>query len=1046
MAGIDSDLIRGHIDTIILNILAEGDRYGYEICKEVENKSKGSYELKQPTLYSCLKRLESQGLISSYWEDSDIGGKRHYYKLTDEGRDTFKQSQDDWRRSREIIDNLISGSDGDENDSNLSNIGDAKSDENTANAFSGASNAVNGDNELGAAAEAEADNSATYDDGDATAANTNVDDGDATAANTNTNNGDAAAANTNVDNGDAAGDNASVTPYTDDEDYIDPAADDTMIFDEIDKEVAEQDSGFIPNDAEPKYINSQPDPAQENGFETEDSTILPFDETDLSAYCSHLVRNGDLQAKQDSIPATNDGADAQDDLISYAKAAAADSANGAEFTADNIDDTKGIEDNFGDTEDDAADAVTEAISTTDDDDIMALLGHTPTTFSARTSETREDDIAAENDEADHTGETNNDNANDAGSTDLTETNVSTAPTSQNAGLTDFGGAPMAQANTALNLDDASTQDNNSALSTQASEASITNEAFTTNANDASNANDATSQEDQFLAKFITGKYSEYNPDREEMAAELAVAHEAKAQDQGAQISSAVSEDNAEASQFVTSDAAEFNDADEFGDYGEETANIESFFDATETNVPQTDANDLSDLHLDNAATTDAASEYTFGSNPISPYSTINIDGESANNENGSSEYAADGNFGSQPTYNFDQSVYSPLGSNFGERKKANENDFTPRGVMNNFADKYDAPKPTGDDEVLLDFSTPAVDSDDEIVMDFSTNFGDDTNSTFGNARDDRDANDSTSNADDYSNAYAAGNDDDYNNSGDYGNDQEPEYSSFMNDLNDQGIDPKDVKPFENKVDLTAVYDKTGSSPISPLYTDSDTKRKLQEITGNTFNADLFGDQKTPEKNDLSVDETLDPSPIDANTTPKDLSLLKSDLNQEGINVRPYYRAVKEPVSSKTFIETNKIKMVRNWIVFFIQALLLGLTYLITSKLNLLDGTVLGTYIYFIVGAGVMLLIAFISTIKFWINPYKKVTAKYAPRISHLFALLFTVQFYVIIYCINLQFGFYSFTQTDYNHLNWIIPCVICLSPIIGSIVYQILYRSKNFHI
>lgn len=973
MAGIDSDLIRGHIDTIILNILAEGDRYGYEICKEVENKSKGSYELKQPTLYSCLKRLESQGLISSYWEDSDIGGKRHYYKLTDEGRDTFKQSQDDWRRSREIIDNLISGSDGDENDGNLSNIGDAKSD----------------------------------------------------------------------------GDNASVTPYTDDEDYIDPAADDTMIFDEIDKEVAEQDSGFIPNDAEPKYINSQPDPAQENGFETEDSTILPFDETDLSAYCSHLVRNGDLQAKQDSIPATNDGADAQDDLISYAKAAAADSANSAEFTADNIDnnidDTKGIEDNFDDTEDDAADAVTEAISTTDDDDIMALLGHTPTAFSARTSETREDDIAAENDEADDTGEANNDNSDDAGSTDLTEVNVSTAPTSQNAGLTDFGGAPMAQANTALNLDDASTQDNNSALSTQASEVSITNEAFTTNANDASNENDATSQEDQFLAKFITGKYSEYNPDREEMAAELAVAHEAKAQDQGAQISSAVSEDNAEASQFVTSDAAEFNDADEFGDYSEETANIESFFDATETNVPQTDANDLSDLHLDNAATTDAASEYTFGGNPISPYSTINIDGESANNENGSSEYAADGNFESQPTYNFDQSVYSPLGSNFGESKKADENDFTPRGVMNNFADKYDAPKPTGDDEVLLDFSTPAADSDDEIVMDFSTNFGDDTNSTFGNARDDSDANDSTSNTDDYSNAYAAGNDDDYNNSGDYGNDQEPEYSSFMNDLNDQGIDPKDVKPFENKVDLTAVYDKTGSNPISPLYTDSDTKRKLQEITGNTFNADLFGDQKTS-KNDLSVDETLDPSPIDANTTPKDLSLLKSDLNQEGINVRPYYRAVKEPVSSKTFIETNKIKMVRNWIVFFIQALLLGLTYLITSKLNLLDGTMLGTYIYFIVGAGVMLLIAFISTIKFWINPYKKVTAKYAPRISHLFALLFTVQFYVIIYCINLQFGFYGFTQTDYNHLNWIIPCVICLSPIIGSIVYQILYRSKNFHI
>lgn len=110
MQGIDSDLIRGHIDTIILKILYEGDRYGLEIMKEVEEKSNGAYEMKQPTLYSCLKRLETQGLISSYWEDSDIGGKRHYYKLTDAGRDAYQANYDDWMRSRKIIDNLISSS------------------------------------------------------------------------------------------------------------------------------------------------------------------------------------------------------------------------------------------------------------------------------------------------------------------------------------------------------------------------------------------------------------------------------------------------------------------------------------------------------------------------------------------------------------------------------------------------------------------------------------------------------------------------------------------------------------------------------------------------------------------------------------------------------------------------------------------------------------------------------------------------------------------------------------------------------------------------
>jgi len=110
MSGVDSDLIRGHIDTIILKVLSEGNKYGYEICKDVEEKSGGTYELKQPTLYSCLKRLESQGLISSYWEDSDIGGKRHYYKLTKEGKEAYRKNQEEWLRSRQIIDNLISNS------------------------------------------------------------------------------------------------------------------------------------------------------------------------------------------------------------------------------------------------------------------------------------------------------------------------------------------------------------------------------------------------------------------------------------------------------------------------------------------------------------------------------------------------------------------------------------------------------------------------------------------------------------------------------------------------------------------------------------------------------------------------------------------------------------------------------------------------------------------------------------------------------------------------------------------------------------------------
>ena len=108
MENIDSDLIRGNIDTIILKTMLDGDKYGLDIIKEVEQRSNGTYELKQPTLYSCLKRLENQELISSYWLDSDIGGRRHYYKLTDKGREQLTKKQEEWSRSKFIIDNLLS--------------------------------------------------------------------------------------------------------------------------------------------------------------------------------------------------------------------------------------------------------------------------------------------------------------------------------------------------------------------------------------------------------------------------------------------------------------------------------------------------------------------------------------------------------------------------------------------------------------------------------------------------------------------------------------------------------------------------------------------------------------------------------------------------------------------------------------------------------------------------------------------------------------------------------------------------------------------------
>ena len=110
MESIGSDLIRGSIDTIILRCLHRGEMYGLEICNLIKEASGGTYILKQPTLYSSLKRLEQRKMISSYWRDSAIGGRRHYYKLTSLGIKSFESKKETWNDTKDVIDTLVEGS------------------------------------------------------------------------------------------------------------------------------------------------------------------------------------------------------------------------------------------------------------------------------------------------------------------------------------------------------------------------------------------------------------------------------------------------------------------------------------------------------------------------------------------------------------------------------------------------------------------------------------------------------------------------------------------------------------------------------------------------------------------------------------------------------------------------------------------------------------------------------------------------------------------------------------------------------------------------
>lgn len=96
-------MLKGTIDLLILSTLRNGDNYGYEISKEIKERTDGMFEIQEATLYLALKRLEKQSCIEAYWGSESHGGKRKYYHLTDLGNEQLQAMKDDWVKISEMV-------------------------------------------------------------------------------------------------------------------------------------------------------------------------------------------------------------------------------------------------------------------------------------------------------------------------------------------------------------------------------------------------------------------------------------------------------------------------------------------------------------------------------------------------------------------------------------------------------------------------------------------------------------------------------------------------------------------------------------------------------------------------------------------------------------------------------------------------------------------------------------------------------------------------------------------------------------------------------
>ena len=80
------ELMHGSVEVVILKLLSEHDMYGYEMIKTVNERSNGYFEWREGSLYPCLHKLESDGLVKSYSREGN-GKMRRYYALTSLGRE-----------------------------------------------------------------------------------------------------------------------------------------------------------------------------------------------------------------------------------------------------------------------------------------------------------------------------------------------------------------------------------------------------------------------------------------------------------------------------------------------------------------------------------------------------------------------------------------------------------------------------------------------------------------------------------------------------------------------------------------------------------------------------------------------------------------------------------------------------------------------------------------------------------------------------------------------------------------------------------------------
>ncbi|WP_067732198.1 PadR family transcriptional regulator [Novosphingobium naphthalenivorans] len=105
MSEIEIQLKKGVLGLCVLALLSRGDSYAYEIASRMAD----AVDMGEGTIYPLMRRMQSEGLVTTYLEESPSGPPRKYYRITETGRTRLSAQVEEWRGFTAAVDGLIDG-------------------------------------------------------------------------------------------------------------------------------------------------------------------------------------------------------------------------------------------------------------------------------------------------------------------------------------------------------------------------------------------------------------------------------------------------------------------------------------------------------------------------------------------------------------------------------------------------------------------------------------------------------------------------------------------------------------------------------------------------------------------------------------------------------------------------------------------------------------------------------------------------------------------------------------------------------------------------